>query len=48
MLTGLVNMSMYTIFVDSAKAFVVVLTYTLALVGLIGLADVNNLKLKFW
>ncbi|KAG0566222.1 hypothetical protein KC19_7G047100 [Ceratodon purpureus] len=48
LLTGLVNMSMYTIFVDSAKAFVVVLTYTLALVGLIGLADVNNLKLKFW
>lgn len=41
-------MSMHTIFVAPAKAFAVVLAYTLALVGLMGLADVKKLRLKFW
>ena len=48
LLTGLVNMSMITIFVPSAKAFVVLLTYALALVSLMGLADYKRLRLKFW
>lgn len=48
LLTGLVNMSMYTIFVAPAKAFVVVMLYALTLVGLMGLVDVKKLKLKFW
>ncbi|XP_024397386.1 uncharacterized protein At4g17910 [Physcomitrium patens] len=48
LLTGLVNMSMYTIFVAPAKAVVVVMLYALTLVGLMGLVDVKKLKLKFW
>lgn len=47
-LTGLVNMSMYTIFVAPAKAFATVLLYALSLVGFMGLADAKKLRLKFW
>ncbi|KAG0559069.1 hypothetical protein KC19_10G076700 [Ceratodon purpureus] len=38
-LTGMVNMSMYTIFVAPVKAFLTVLLYALALVGLMGVAS---------
>jgi hypothetical protein len=48
LLTGVVNMSMYTIFVAPAKAFATVLLYALAVVGLMGLADFKKLRLKFW
>ncbi len=48
MLTGLVNMSMHTIFVSSSKAFATLLAYLAALVGMMALAEANKLRLKFW
>ncbi|CAM6013205.1 unnamed protein product [Sphagnum balticum] len=48
LLTGLVNMSMHTIFVSSSKAFATLLAYLTALVGMMALAEANKLRLKFW
>ncbi|CAK9208580.1 unnamed protein product [Sphagnum troendelagicum] len=48
LLTGLVNMSMHTIFVSSSKAFATLLAYLAALVGMMALAEANKLRLKFW
>lgn len=47
-LTGAVNMSMYTIFLAPVKAFATVLLYAFSLVGIMGLADAKKLRLKFW
>jgi phosphatidylinositol glycan class W len=47
-LTGVVNMSMYTIFLAPVKAFATVLLYAFSLVGIMGLADAKKLRLKFW
>jgi uncharacterized surface protein with fasciclin (FAS1) repeats len=48
LLTGLVNMSMHTIFVSSSKAFATLLAYLAALVGMMALAEAKKLRLKFW
>ncbi|XP_057977065.1 uncharacterized protein At4g17910 isoform X2 [Malania oleifera] len=47
-LTGLVNLSMDTLFASSSVALVTLVVYSFALTIIVGLADFYGIRLKFW
>ena len=48
LLTGLVNLSMDTLFVSPATALVVLIGYGFIICATAAFADYNDIKLKFW
>ncbi|KAL5791450.1 hypothetical protein ACOSP7_000044 [Xanthoceras sorbifolium] len=47
-LTGLVNLSINTLFVSSTPALLILIVYALTLSMIVGIADFYGLRLKFW
>ncbi|TXG54286.1 hypothetical protein EZV62_019542 [Acer yangbiense] len=48
MLTGMVNLSINTLFVSSTPALLILIVYALTLSMIVGTADFYGLRLKFW
>ncbi|KAK3182990.1 hypothetical protein Dsin_030276 [Dipteronia sinensis] len=48
MLTGMVNLSINTLFVSSTPALLILIVYALTLSMIVGIADFYGLRLKFW